>query len=292
MPRYNRGARLDPSQVQDVRGRRMGGGSIAAGGGGIGLIIAIAILLLGGDPFAGGGTGSPFDSLAQGDAANLAAECQTGADAETRDDCRLLLFVNSINAYWTDEFASAGSRYQPAVTQFFSGGTQTACGNASSAVGPFYCPGDNMVYIDIGFFDELERRFGAQGGDFAQAYVMAHEYGHHVQFLIGTLEESRRGDTGPTSGAVRVELQADCFAGVWAKNAVATGYIEQLSRTDIAQGLDAAAAVGDDRIQEAATGRVNPEQWTHGSSEQRQRWFQRGYDSGEPSSCDTFSGGI
>lgn len=291
MPRYNRGAKLDPSQVQDVRGRRVAG-PIAGVGGGLGIIITLAILLLGGDPFAGGGAGSPFDSLTQGSTDNLVAECQTGEQAETRDDCRLLLFVNSINEFWTDEFASTGSRYEVAVTQFFSGSTQTACGNATSQVGPFYCPGDNMIYIDIGFFDELQSRFGAQGGDFAEAYVLAHEYGHHVQNLIGTLSQSQRGDTGPTSGAVRVELQADCFAGVWAKNATATGYIDALSTTDIAQGLDAAAAVGDDRIQEAATGRVNPEQWTHGSSAQRQEWFNRGYESGDPNSCDTFSGGL
>ena len=285
MPIYNRNKRLDPSQVQDVRGRRMGGGApIAIGGGGIGLLIMLAIVLLGGDPgvLTGGGSTSYLD---EGTSSDLAAECQTGADAERRDDCRLLLFVNSIQEYWTGALRG----YQPTVTQFFSQATQTACGNASSAVGPFYCPGDRKVYIDIGFFDELQQRFGARGGDLAEAYVLAHEYGHHVQNLTGTLSASQGGGSGPESGAVRVELQADCYAGVWARNAVQTGYIVELSDADIAAALDAAAAVGDDRIQESSGGRVNPERWTHGSSQQRQAWFNNGYRSGDPATCDTFN---
>ena len=289
MPRYNRGARLDPSQVQDVRGRRMGGGPIAIGGGGIGLLIFLAVMLLGGDPFAGGGSPSALDDGGTSASIN---ECQTGEDAERRDDCRLLLFVNSIQEFWTEEFERSGSRYQPAVTQFFSQATQTACGNATSAVGPFYCPADRKIYIDITFYDELRRRFGAEGGDFAEAYVLAHEYGHHVQNLIGTLSAGQGGGSGPESGAVRVELQADCFAGVWARNAVATGYIVELTDEDIAQSLDAAAAVGDDRIQETTSGRVNPESWTHGSSEQRQTWFSNGYRSGDPGACNTIDGPI
>ena len=168
---------------------------------------------------------------------------------------------------------------------------QTGCGAASSQVGPFYCPADKQVYIDLGFFDELQSRFGAEGGPFAEAYVLAHEYGHHIQDLLGTLKRAQQG-SGPEGGSVRTELQADCYAGVWANHAVETGLIESLTQADINSGIDAAGAVGDDRIQERTQGQVNPESWTHGSSEQRRRWFSKGYETGRPSQCNTFAGSI
>ena len=181
--------------------------------------------------------------------------------------------------------------YTPAKTVFYTDSVQTGCGYASSQVGPFYCPADKQVYIDLGFFDELQSRFGAEGGPFAEAYVLAHEYGHHIQDLTGTLKRAQQG-SGPEGGSVRTELQADCYAGVWANHAVETGLIENLTQADINSGIDAAGAVGDDRIQERTQGQVNPETWTHGSSEQRRRWFSKGYETGQPSQCNTFAGSI
>jgi hypothetical protein len=295
MPDFRDDAKLDTSQVEDLRGRRVGKGGLAVGGGGIGLIVTLLIIFLGGTGGDGGlgELGNLAGQSAGTPAANnsdLAQDCRTGADADEREDCRIVGYVNSIQSYWTDAFSGGGREYVPARTRFFTDSVQSGCGFASSAMGPFYCPADQYVYIDLGFFDELRSRFGAQGGPFAQAYVIAHEYGHHVQNLLGALDGPQ--DQGAESRAVRVELQADCFAGVWAANAVETGFITSLSQADIADALDAAAAVGDDRIQEAVQGRVTPESWTHGSSEQRQEWFTRGYESGNPGVCDTFSGDI
>lgn len=282
--RFRRDARLDASQVQDRRGMRPGG-MAAIGGGGIGGIVVLLLLMLSGG--GGGGALGSLDGLVvdQGTPNDLSDECRTGADANERDDCRIVGVVNSVQAYWSDGYDG----YRPAQTVFFSGGVSTGCGNATSAVGPFYCPADSTIYIDLGFYDDLRSRFGATGGPFAEAYVIAHEYGHHVQNLTGVLSRNRERDTGPTSAAVRIELQADCYAGAWAAGAVRTGYIEPLTDASIADGLNAAAAIGDDRIQETMTGEVNPHTWTHGSSEQRQRWFMVGYESDDPAACDTFA---
>ncbi len=275
--RFRRDAGLDTSQISD----RRGAGPLVAGGGGlIGLIVLVMSLLNGG----GGGGGLPDSSV--GDLkSDLSAECQTGEDANQRDDCRIVAVVNSVQAYWESRMPN----YQRATTVFFSGSTNSGCGSATSSVGPFYCPTDQRIYIDLGFYEDQRNRFGAQGGPFAEAYVIAHEYGHHVENLRGVLERARSRETGPQSPGVRVELQADCLAGMWARGAVDTGFIEELTDADIRDGLDAAAAIGDDRIQEQAQGQVSPESWTHGSSEQRQKWFLTGYRSTESFPCDTFA---
>jgi predicted metalloprotease len=280
---FNPNAPLDPGQITDRRG--MGGGTVIGGGGAIGLIILLAYALLGGNPADLGPLLEPGAVSGPGGSA-VATDCKTGQDANTRDDCRILGYVNSVQKYWTDEFRTSGQGYQPANTVLFSDVTSTGCGTASSSSGPFYCPNDKHVYLDLGFFKELQSRFGAQGGSLAQGYVIAHEYGHHVQDLLGTLDAGG-GSSGAQGGSVRTELQADCFAGVWANHAAETGFLEPLTDAQIADALDAAAAVGDDRIQKATTGQVNPDSWTHGSSEQRQKWFKTGFTTGDPARCDT-----
>jgi uncharacterized protein len=293
--RFRRRARLDPGQVTDVRGRRVGPGGLAAGGGGLGLaglVIYLLITLLSG----GGGLGqlAPLDDQQVGQRdtpSEVSQECRTGEDANERQDCRIVAVVNSVQKFWDGVFQRSNRQYQDANTVFFTDGVQTGCGFADSQVGPFYCPRDQLVYIDLGFFDDLSR-FGAEDTPFTEAYVIAHEYGHHVQDLLGVLDQIRGDQQGPESLAVRSELQADCYAGVWAANAVKTGLIEELTQADVNSGLDAASAIGDDRIQERTTGQVNPETWTHGSSEQRRRWFSRGYEEGRPAVCDTFTGSI
>ena len=302
-------AQLDTSEVEDIRaetagGRSMGRG-VALGGGGLGIIGIILVMLLGGNPFGGsGGLSSDLNNLDgqtagtkvttgyQGAGQELATRCKTGADADQYEDCRIVGFVNSIQSYWKTAFRDAGGTYTPARTRFFQDAVNTGCGAASAEMGPFYCPADKYVYLDLGFFDELREKFGATGGPFAQAYVLAHEYGHHVQDLQGILDTIGNDRQGPQSKAVRSELQADCYAGVWFHHAVSTGTLNPITEQDIADGLDAAARVGDDYIQKRFQGSVNPEAWTHGSSKQRQEWFMRGYRSGKPGQCNTFTGTI
>lgn len=284
-------ADLDASQVTDQRGM---GGRIAVGGGGLGIlgiIVYFVISQLGG----GASTGLPsgFGDIGPNEqvgSSDLQERCRTGADANRDADCRAVAFINSIQNYWTTQLDG----YQQAETNFFSGGVQTGCGNASSATGPFYCPADSEVYIDLGFFQELQQKFGAEGGPFVEGYVLAHEYGHHVQHLLGASDQVGQA-TGPTSGSVRLELQADCYAGAWANHATTTPtasgrpLITGVTQDDVAAALDAAARIGDDFIQrELGGGTVDTTQFTHGSSEQRQKWYSTGYQTGDPSQCDTF----
>ena len=280
---------LDPGRVRDVRGRRVRGGGLAVGGGVGTLIIVALILLSGGDlgDILGGLPAAPVEGPV---GSQLVNECESGADANQRQDCRLVGAVQSLDVYWTDVFAASGEQLQKPGVTIFSDAVSTECGSATSAVGPFYCPLDQTIYLDLGFFNDLETRFGAEGGPFAEMYVVSHEYGHHIQNLLGLLDAGR--DTGAEGGAVRTELQADCFAGLWGGDAVETGFLEPLTREQVAQALDAAAAIGDDRIQERMQGQVDPHAWTHGSAEQRQEWLINGLEGSSLADCDTFNADI
>lgn len=292
---FNEGMQIDTSTTSSGGGGRGPGRGIAIGGGFGGLLIVVVALLLGVNPndvipqqqgqTADQGYDAPGFDLNQ---------CRTGADANNIVQCRVVATGNSVDAVWQQLLKG----YTRPRVQLFSGQTDTGCGPATSDVGPFYCPVDQTAYFDTDFFEVLKTQFGSSGGPFAQEYVVAHEFGHHVQDLQGTLGRAQQGAQGATGNGVRTELQADCYAGVWAHYAAITKqegtdvpFLEPLSDKDIADALSAASAVGDDRIQKEATGRVNPESWTHGSSEQRQHWFTVGYQTGDPNKCDTFSTG-
>ncbi|WP_022893719.1 KPN_02809 family neutral zinc metallopeptidase [Agromyces subbeticus] len=272
------------------RGRNTG---IAVAGGGVGVIAIFLISqLLGVDlsPLLGGGGGG------QPAASDSALEqCLTGADANENVECRMKGASASLEAYWETEAPELGIAYNPPQDFIlFDQATTTGCGSASAATGPFYCPPDQTIYIDVTFYDELRSRFGASGGPLAEMYVIAHEWGHHVQNLDGTLARSQDGQTGPTSNAVRVELQADCYAGAWAANASQVAddsgvpFLQPITEAQYRDALSAASAVGDDRIQQATQGQVTPHSFTHGSSEQRMAWFKTGVEQGA-GACDTFA---
>jgi uncharacterized protein len=304
--RFNPKARLDTSRVGD--GGRGGGGGMGGGGmrmpipggtragGGIGGILIIILFVVltqcvgggGGLPSPGGGTSSGTDTSRMQDSERY-ANCRTGADANEDADCARVAVENSLVDYWDETLPSQSETgFSPASMTTFSGAVNTGCGQASSQVGPFYCPPDQGIYLDTTFFaDVLQGQLGGQGGDFVEPYVLAHEYGHHIQNLMGTMGRVRT-QQGANSDAVRLELQADCYAGMWTAHAENSELIT-LDDGDIAEALDSAKAVGDDRIQQKSGQGVNPEGWTHGSSEQRMAWFTRGYEEGTLEACDTFS---
>ncbi|MGB0435608.1 MAG: KPN_02809 family neutral zinc metallopeptidase [Mycobacterium sp.] len=289
---FNEGMRIDTSTTSSSGGGRGPGRGIAIGGGLGGLLIVVVALFLGVDP----STVIPQQAQINTQDVNAPgfdlSQCKTGEDANRIVQCRVVATGNSVDAVWQQLMPE----YVRPQIELFSGRVSTGCGPATSSVGPFYCPVDQTAYFDTDFFDVLVDQFGSSGGPFAQEYVVAHEFGHHVQNLQGVLGRAQQDPKGATGGGVRTELQADCYAGVWAHYAAITkqegtdvAFLEPLSDKDIADALSAASAVGDDRIQEAATGRVSPESWTHGSSEQRQKWFTVGYQTGDPAKCDTFA---
>ncbi len=321
--KFNPNARLDTSQVQDRRGSggaRSGGfggvpgvpggkGGLAVGGGGLGLLIVVGVILF--NVFGGGGSSStgtsptdPAGMLAGAggnttlDNGQLESACRTGADANTNDDCAVVAVINSVQGYWTDALAASGTTYREADTVFFTGSTRTGCGQGTAGMGPFYCPPDRMVYIDLSFWNDLKTDFGANDAPFTQAYVLAHEYGHHVQNLLGTSDRVGNA-TGATSGSVRLELQADCYAGVWANHATTVPdaggqvLITEITDADLQNAVQTAAAIGDDYIQATLAGQqVDPSQFSHGTSAQRQKWLLAGYQSGDPAACNTFDTNI
>jgi predicted metalloprotease len=299
--RWKRNTGFD--QIEDRRGQSGGLGGLGGvlgggGGGGIpipipggkagggigGLIVVVVLFLLFSGILGGGGGLSGLSGLGG------AAPAQPGGtlDPQGDTDQQLAYIVSDIQDFWAQTFSAAGKTYPETKLVLFSGSTSSGCGPASAATGPFYCPSDQKVYLDLGFFDELRSRFGASGGDFAMAYVVAHEFGHHVQTALGVSDavqqQVQQDPSSRNDMSVRQELQADCLAGVWSHSAAA-----DLQAGDIDEALSAASAVGDDRIQEATTGRINAESWTHGSAEQRTAWFTTGYRSGNVNDCDTFA---
>ncbi|QNG18934.1 hypothetical protein G4H71_20785 [Rhodococcus triatomae] len=294
---FDERARIDAGRVSVGGGGGGRGGKFALGGGAGGLVVLVLALLLGGDPGSllgtfGGATG-PSGPATGGTLEN----CETGADANRDIDCRVAFTAASLDAVWGGELEQqTGVAYVRPGVVLFSGAVSTACGNATSDVGPFYCPADSTAYFDTSFFQLLTDRFGANAGPLAQEYVVAHEFGHHIQNQLGDIGRAQIDPRGAESGAVRTELQADCYAGVWAHYADSVPgpdggppFLQPLTQSDIDDALSAASAVGDDRIQRSAGARVNPESWTHGSSEQRQTWFLAGYESGRVDACDTYA---
>lgn len=289
---FNEGVQIDPGRAS--RGRRGGTGLAIGGGGGL-LLLLLAVAF--GVPLDGLlGTQDPGPAPAEGEAEGGFEHCRTGADANEHVDCRIIATAESLDVVWEEQLpAGGGPAYEPPGLVIFESQVSTGCGEATSQVGPFYCPADRTTYFETGFFQVLRERFGAGEGPLAEQFVVAHEFGHHLEGQLGLLERARRDPRGPESGAVRVELMADCLAGVWAHHAATAvdpesgeTFLQPLTDEDIADALSAAAAVGDDRIQEQTQGQVTPETFTHGTSQQRQDWFTRGYRSGDLPTCDTF----
>jgi predicted metalloprotease len=292
---FNEGIRTDPGRAS--RGRRGGAGIAIGGGGGLLLLLLAAFLGVPLDGLLDGGGTEPPAAGTDAAPGQGFEHCRTGADANEHVDCRIIATAESLDAVWEAQLpAGGGPAYEPPGLVIFASSVTTACGGATADVGPFYCPADRTTYFETGFFDVLRERFGAGEGPLAEQFVVAHEFGHHIEHQLGLLDRAQRDPRGPASGAVRIELMADCLAGVWAHHATRAVdpdsgevFLRPLTDQDIADALSAAAAVGDDRIQEQVQGQVTPETFSHGTSAQRQRWFARGYERGGLEACDTFA---
>ncbi len=320
--KFNRKAKIDTGQIVDRRGQRQQGGGGAPfrmpmgfprGRGGIygrrrrgigrrgmgcgGLALMLVLAVVGFFVFRSSGNGVSSASNDTSQPADLSA-CSAGS-GEPPLDCRIGYDVTSIQDFWAHELPQqAHVPYERAKIVWFTSTTSSGCGQASAGMGPFYCPADKLVYLDPSFFhDMLQGQLGASGGDLAEAYVVAHEYGHHLQDLLGTMSKAQSSATGPTSASVRLELQADCYAGIWVHSAATVKdesgqpLISGITDADLADAVNAAQAVGDDRIQQQTQGHVDQEQWTHGSAAERVSWFKKGYRTGQLSACDTFAAG-
>ena len=304
--RFNPKARLNTRRMGDAGRSGAGGGGaglpipagLAAGGGITGLIIVVVIVVV--SMWLGGGSssGSGYDDSRMSETGRY-EHCQTGEDANSDTDCARVAVENSLYDYWSDTLpAQSGTKFvAEKKVETFSGGVGTGCGQASAAVGPFYCPNDQTIYLDTTFFqDVLQKQLGGPSGAFVEPYVLAHEYGHHIQNLLGTMSKVKT-QQGPHSDSVKLELQADCYAGMWAHSATTTQdengvvLIQDLTQQDVQEAIDAATAVGDDRIQQQSGGSVDPDSWTHGSSKERVQWFLTGYQKGSLDACDTFAPG-
>lgn len=291
---FNEGVRADSRRVRSSRGGR--GMAIGGGLGGGALLVAVVVMLLTGqDPSSLLPSGSPGQG--QGQPGTDLSHCETGADANQHVECRMVLSADALDVYWDRTLpAQADLTYEMPGFELFTGSVTTGCGSASSAVGPFYCPTDSTVYLDLAFFDQLETQLGARNAPLAQMYIVGHEWGHHIQNQLGTMASADRSQTGVDSDGVRLELQADCYAGMFIGAAATTvdpdsgeTFLRTPTQDEVRSALEAAAAVGDDRIQEGAGREVTPHTWTHGSAEQRMAWFSTGYEQDSIASCDAFA---
>lgn len=294
-------SQLDTSGIESSGGGGFGGGRGLAVGGGLGGVVVMLVVgaLFGQDGIdmlnqaTGNNPGYGYEQVDNNAGQDLAQQCKTGEDANRNSSCNMVGTSNSLDNFWSSYLPQAtGVEYQRPTLHLFSQRVRTGCGNATSATGPFYCPADHKAYVDTTFFDDMKTQLGATGGQSAEQYVLAHEYGHSIQNILGDLKYSQRDPNGADSGAVRVELQADCYAGLWANHAAedtsSAVQLEPFTADEVNRIVNATEVIGDDHIQMTSQGRTDPSTYTHGTSAQRTAWFMAGYESGDINKCNTF----